>query len=344
MSPFPIGLFLRFLCGQTLLGITAALAFGYLGGLHLAFDAFSHFRLHLAVLLVLMAPLLLAMRWRPEATIAVLLGTAVLAGTFWQTGAPSMARTRTGPAAGLDGPVFRLLHMNLRYDNREPERALSLIGALQPDAITLNEVSPMWRARLADIEAAYPHRLSCPPHVAVGGVAILSRRPFAEGEEGICGDRGSFASVKIDFAGRVATVATVHMGWPWPFAQGWQLPRLEVLAGRLEGPVVLAGDLNATPWSQAARRLARAGGLRIVGGVRPTWLFRSMPDWLRRYAGLPIDHAMVGGGVTVAGIRTTQASGSDHLPLLLEFRLPPNPGPRPAPVLQSGARLAYMVE
>ena len=93
---------------------------------------------------------------------------------------------RTGPGRRMQpkdepAPVYRLLQLNLRFDNRTPEKVLSLIGRVQPDVITLNEVSAMWSRELAaDIgDLSLSHRLH--GRNGVGGVAILSRRPFAVG-------------------------------------------------------------------------------------------------------------------------------------------------------------------
>ncbi|RIK87073.1 MAG: AP endonuclease [Hyphomicrobiales bacterium] len=305
-------LLLRLALPAALAALGAAIAFGYLGRLHLAFDSFSHLRLHLAALLLLLVPALLVLRLRIEAAFAALLGLAVTIQTVGPHAMPSLA--------GADaGPTYRLLQMNLRYDNPTPEAALSLIGAVRPDVMTLSEVSDLWREKLALLEAAYPYRLICPQPSHVGGAAILSRRPFAEGFEPRCGDRGSFAHVRLDLGGRTVEVAALHMGWPWPFEQPWQLPRLAPLLGGVGDTAIVAGDLNAVPWSHAARRIAEASGARILRGVGPTWLDRRLPPSWRRLVGLPIDNLMVKGGVRPTGLATLESPGSDHTPVLLEF-------------------------
>lgn len=310
-------LLLRLAVLAALCTLGAAIGFGYLGRLHLALDAFAHLRLHLAAALVVLAPILLVLRLRIEAAFALLLGVAAIFQTVGQTIGPD-----TGPppaSAGAGEPVYRLLHMNLRFDNPTPEAALSLIGATRPDVVTLAEVSDMWRTRLASLEAAYPYRLICAPPSHVGGVAILSRRPFAQGFEPDCGDRGSFAHARLDLGGREIGIATLHMGWPWPFEQPWQLPRLTPLLEEVSDTAIIVGDLNAVPWSEAARRVASAGGAHILRGIGPTWLDRRLPDAWRGLIGLPIDNVMLKGGVMAAGLRKLENPGSDHLALLLEF-------------------------
>lgn len=301
-------------------GLGSALALGYLGRLHPALDSFSHLRLHLAALLLLCVPALLALRFRVEALFAIVLGAASIAQTVaWQTGPDGRDDAQeTGPVA-----VYRLMHLNLRYDNPTPEAMLSLIGRVRPDIVTLTEVSPPWAEKLALVEAAYPYRLICRPPTFIGAAAILSRRPFAEGAEPACADRGAFAHARIDLGGRSVEVVALHVGWPWPFEQPWQLPRLEPLLHTVGRTAILAGDLNSVPWSHTARRLATAADARILRGIGPTWLDRRLPEALLPWIGLPLDNLMVKGGVTPLRLQPLDRVGSDHLPVLLEFTLPP---------------------
>lgn len=219
------------------------------------------------------------------------------------------------------------MHLNLRYDNATPEAFLSLVGRTRPDAITLTEVSEPWAARLALIEAAYPYRIVCERPTFIGGAAILSRRPFVEGSKPSCGNRGAFAHASVDFGGRGIEIVALHMGWPWPFEQPWQIPRLEPLLGKVGESAIIAGDLNAVPWSHAARRLAAAADARILRGAGPTWLDRRLPAALIGWIGLPIDNIMVKGAIVAGEPMTLEDVGSDHLPMMLEFSVAPAPKP-----------------
>ena len=68
------------------------------------------------------------------------------------------------------------------------------------------------------------------------------------------------------------------------------------------------------------RRVARAGGLSPCRRLGPTWLDRSLPDFLRRFAGLPIDQVFAKGDVEIASAHALEAIGSDHLPVLVSSR------------------------
>lgn len=314
-------LFFRLALLFLLCGLGAAIGFGYLGWLHLAFDAFAHLRLYLAALLLLLAPALLALRLRIEAVFAIVLGLAAIIQTALPDMTAQLARKDTSQ------PTYRLMQMNLRFDNPTPEAALSLIGSMHPDVVTFGEVSDMWRERLGLLEAAYPYRVICPKPSHIGGTAILSRRPFVEGFEPHCGDRGSFAKIRLDLGGREIEIATLHMGWPWPFEQPWQMPRLIPLLESVDNDAIIVGDLNAVPWSHAARRIAEASDAQILRGIGPSWLDRRLPDQLRPLIGLPIDNLMFKGDVIATGLQTFTNAGSDHLAILLEFSLSPRPEP-----------------
>jgi endonuclease/exonuclease/phosphatase (EEP) superfamily protein YafD len=130
----------------------------------------------------------------------------------------------------------------------------------------------------------------------------------------------------------------LHLDWPWPFDQARQMEVIAPVLGELADTALLAGDLNATPWSATARRIAEAGGLSRVGPLGPTWLYRKLPDFLRP-AGLPIDQVFARGGVVVHAARVLEPVGSDHLPILVEFSLAaPTPDSGTATVMLARAR------
>ena len=84
----------------------------------------------------------------------------------------------------------------------------------------------------------------------------------------------------------------------------------------MHGPVVVAGDLNTTPWSPYFREFLKRSGMRDSRrgfGVQATW-----PDNLGS-AGIPIDHALVSDGVYVQDRRVGLPFGSDHRPIIVDL-------------------------
>ncbi|MDR7031754.1 endonuclease/exonuclease/phosphatase family protein [Mesorhizobium sp. BE184] len=315
-------LFLLQILGMIGLAIASVLLMiGLFGDVHPAFDSFAHFRAHLAVASAVLAVLLLFGRFRLYALAGVVFAIAC-----FTTTSTMLADLGLGPVQARfevrsdEQPVYRLLQMNLRFNNPTPVKVLSLVGRIQPDVITLDEVSDMWKGKLQLLSHAYPYQLICPYPNLVFGVAILSRRPFKEGTEPACFARGALAVAAVDLGGTTADVAAIHLSWPWPFEQPWQLSHLAEPLSRLGETAIMAGDCNATPWSAAVRRVARAGGLKIMASAGPTWQYMKLPEMLR-FAGLPIDQVFSKGDIFVNSIRTLASTGSDHLPVLVEFSI-----------------------
>jgi endonuclease/exonuclease/phosphatase (EEP) superfamily protein YafD len=299
--------------------VASALAIGFLGRIHAAFDSFSHFRLHLAVLLAILGVVLLATQFRREGVFALVFALAAFAVTPGTSINGLFAADAQADADDDSAPVYRLLQFNGRFDNRTPEAFLSLVGRTRPDVITMQEVSAMWRERLAPLKTAYPHQIICQARGAVGGVAILSRRPFLEGTEPGCLDGGTFALATLGLGGEPVQVAAVHLYWPWPYEQPTQITRLhEALAG-LSPSAIMAGDFNAVRWSHSVRSMAAAASMRDAGPVGPSWLSYRLPSELRSWIGLGIDHVLVGRQIVSRRVERLDYAGSDHLPVMLEF-------------------------
>ena len=306
--------------------LSLPLVAGFFGRVHPAFDSFAHFRVHLAVLMILCALPLLLGALRREGLVAIAFGLAAITTATGATFLPGLRPLHAAFAPRVDNePVYRLLQMNLRFNNPEPEKFLSLVGRVRPDVITLDEVSDMWSDKIALLFPTYPHRIVCTMGNYAGGVAILSLRPFAEGTEGRCIDGGTFATAHLDFGGRPLEIGALHMHWPWPFDQSIQIDAIAGDLANLSENTLLAGDLNAVPWSTTAARIAEAGALRQIGPIGVTWLYRRLPEFLR-FAGLPIDQVFAKGGVRIHSATTLNPAGSDHLPVLVEFSLDAAPG------------------
>ena len=231
---------------------------------------------------------------------------------------PSSVPTAT--AEPTTQPLYKLLQLNLRYDNQQQADVFRMIARESPDVITLQEVSDNWRPRLKAIEARYPYNFYCSNRSRIGGAAILSRRPFALGSTPICVD--SLVDIaRVDFGGRSAIITSLHLDWPWPFAQDWNVGEVRPYLERLEGPLIIAGDFNAVPWSQTLKNITQYSKTQIVEGLRPSWLVNGTLARAARWVGLPLDHILVSDRISGARVQSLEPVGSDHLPLLLRFSI-----------------------
>ncbi|MGO4832083.1 AP endonuclease, partial [Rhizobiaceae sp. 2RAB30] len=125
--------------------LSLPLVAGFFGAWHPALDSMAHFRAHLAVAVAIAAlPSLFFGYWK-EAAMSIVLAAATFATLSHGTPLPGLGAVdaAAGPVQG-DRAVYRLLQLNLRFDNPTPEKVLSLIGRTRPDVITLEEVSEAW--------------------------------------------------------------------------------------------------------------------------------------------------------------------------------------------------------
>lgn len=314
-------------CFLVMMLVSLPLVAGFFGNWHPALDSFAHFRVHLAVLMMLAAVPLLFTSLRWQAIAALAFGAAALSTTSSALPLPGLGPVHAGIQPRAENrPIYKMLQMNLRYDNAYPEKVLSLVGRMQPDVITFEEMSEMWKGKLQPLFARYPYRMLCGYPNNVFGVAILSRRPFAEGTQPQCFGNGALAIARVDFGGRATDVAALHLGWPWPFEQSRQVTKMSSDFASLSDNALLGGDFNATPWSATVSRVAKAGGLTLMPAAGRTWLSFSLPEFMR-FAGLTIDHVMAKGDVVVHSVTMGEDAGSDHRPLLVEFSFRDAPTP-----------------
>lgn len=285
--------------------LAALLIAGFFQHLHPAFDTLAHFRLHLCVALVAVSVVLLPLRaWRTAAVAVVICAATVV-----------MMKGAWLPSPNLSGADLTVLQFNTRFDNPAPEAILLQVARARPDAITLQEVSGNTAVILAKLKGDYPFQLLC-PFAGVGGVAVVSRHPVV-GEW--CAKGDGFAAMRIDLRGRLVTVASLHLHWPWPYGQQQQINKLLGVMSDLPRPVVIAGDFNAAVWSESVRRIAAASQTSPIQGIRLT--FARGLSALVPLGRLPIDHVLVPAGA-VGTAWLGQDAGSDHLPVvaMVKFR------------------------
>lgn len=162
------------------------------------------------------------------------------------------------------------------------------------------------------------------------GNAVLSRFPLRRVRAGalpqrkpqLAEPRGALW-VEIEVDGQMLQVMTTHLG----LNGAERLRQVEALIGpewlgspNFREPVILCGDLNAGPKSKVYRRLAAC--LRDATGGKG----RHKATFPSRWPVVRIDHVFASDGVRLIStevVRTTTAgTASDHLPLVVEFRLP----------------------
>lgn len=96
-----------------------------------------------------------------------------------------------------------------------------------------------------------------------------------------------------------------------------ELARLTAQLDWLEGPALAVGDFNAAPWSRPLRQVLSETGFAALRWPTGTWPAAAGG------AGVPIDQALVAGGVRLVSVEAFGAGlGSNHRGLLLGVHVP----------------------
>jgi endonuclease/exonuclease/phosphatase family metal-dependent hydrolase len=250
-------------------------------------------------------------------------GAAVIAVAVVAVQLPRFLPGRRASSTGI-----RAMSANLRYGRADPG-ALVLAATEHADILAVQELTPDKASLLVanGIAKTFPY---CALRAREGpaGVGIWSRYPI---DSSTVDERFwlGFVMARVRWPGArtSATVAVTHMSAPWPDPiRGWRedLAMLrETLTdiGRSEqGPVVVAGDFNATPDVREFRRLLR-GGYRDAAEQAGAGLTRTHP------ADVPlvppvfaVDHILVL-RCDASAVRTLPIKDSDHRALLATIHL-----------------------
>lgn len=239
------------------------------------------------------------------------------------------------PAPADQRPVYRLMTHNVFGLNFEMERVEAVIAAEQPDIIALQEYFGEQSTELHPLlHGQYPYFAQCRGGKRAN-IAIYSKLPFEEAEEdGACPNdaygKQRTARILATFTqpnGTKFSVLTTHLDWPVPvMRQSRQFEELTVAVNDTEGPLLVVGDFNSTPWSYAMRDFATRAMLDrqtrnvVTFPLRFTAPRRLFPDGLMETMPvLPLDHVLTRGGVQVFDVHAGADTGSDHLPVVVEF-------------------------
>jgi endonuclease/exonuclease/phosphatase (EEP) superfamily protein YafD len=292
-----------------IVGGAVAVAAGEFGRSVPELDTLTHFRPQLAIVLGTLAVAAMPVRrWLLAVIGAVAAGWAGFA-VLDDGACPAVA----------GGQPLRLMTFNLLSTNYETDLVAQRVREFDPDVVVFQEYGQVQLALRELLADAYPHQVECanergcrlglfaklPWAEAAAEARTESTPPMLTATFAAGGDRPAF------------TIVNTHLARPTQ-GGGWQLRDLAGLSDHiagLEGPLVVAGDFNATPWSFALQGFRTSTGLCGAPGYRPSW-----PAWADA-VGLPIDQVFVSPGVGVTA-EVLAPAGSDHLPIGAVVALP----------------------
>jgi endonuclease/exonuclease/phosphatase (EEP) superfamily protein YafD len=259
--------------------------------------------------------------WTRRRVLAALAGGVLLLDLAWALA--GLGLPRSAPGAGT-GPGLRLFSANLYYGNPRIDAVASEVRTAAADVVALTELSQANAAglRRSGVLRAYPYAVVRSRGGAFG-IGLWSRQPLAQAQvTTVAGAPVIRATVLL--GGRRLRLYVVHTVAPLgEDLDRWreQLAWLDQAVRRERGPVVVAGDLNATRWHRGLSRLLaerlddaheRRGRGWVATWPRDRW---PLPPLLR------LDHVLVSRQVGVRAVWEGAGHGSDHLPVLADLVL-----------------------
>lgn len=221
-----------------------------------------------------------------------------------------------------DGDPLAIVSLNVRFENPDKQRTIAYLRDHNADVVVLLEVDDAWATALRDLESIYPHRVVT-PQPGLFGIAVLSRVPLDTPRVVEPGGGSTTVIAGLACGEQGCLLMAAHPLAPvsaeWSARRDAQFAAMGELTAGESRPVIVAGDLNATPWSHGFRALAAPRDLRdsaIGRGVQATWNARL---WAPR---IPIDHVLVSPEIGVQSRTVGPDVGSDHLPVEASLVVP----------------------
>jgi endonuclease/exonuclease/phosphatase (EEP) superfamily protein YafD len=304
----------RKLVRASVFALWIALGAALLGAQWWVLDLFAHFRVQYAALFLIAALVSLLLRKRGLAALCVV-GAIVSA-------APLISYLRQPTAnAEAAAPSLRVVTFNVWFRNHDYERIARYLEETRADVLVLQELTLEQAAELHGKLPSYPHA-----QLGSGktGAVVYARWPIIDADLPPltpAGVRGT--KVVLDWRGTRVAVLGVHLHWPLGRRNSHLRNRELATIGRIAAasggvPLVVAGDLNITPWSKHFQRGLQGSGLADCAagfGLAPSWPAQFPP------LGIRIDHCFRSAHWRSVAVSTGPHLGSDHLPVVADLQL-----------------------
>lgn len=313
-------------CGEFLLApalvVVASTLLGLVSFLCWPLELFGHFCLQYIVLLAVAAPFLRFLKYSflnriclALVLLSLVANVVLVSLSYW-------------PAPKTNGSAkeLALLQFNVNSSNRNYSAFNELVQHLKPDLLCIEEIGPGWEQNLSSLKESYPYQIvrSRPDNF---GIALLSKFPFEAQliPFGAAAVPTVWAKVSIEPQAKASPLGLIVTHPLPPVSPGYTKMRdsqLKLMADKINetrGNLILAGDLNSTPWTYAFKDLLRDAALSDTRAAHPSLDMQcSWPAglWPLR---LPIDHVLYRGNLQCLERRIEADCGSDHLPVYVRF-------------------------
>ncbi len=207
---------------------------------------------------------------------------------------------------------------NFYHHNPLTADALNVLGSLNTDIFTIQEMNDDWESSMDSILAEkYPYQVLKAKNTCCYGIGLYSKHPILSSKV-IDLEKTPAIIAKVDIEGTVVTIISFHTRPPVAPNEtperNQQLRAISKMVAKLRGNVVVLGDFNIVPWDSEFKRFLRSSGLkRVNGGFQATYpMDIGIPL-------IPIDHITYSGSLAPTSCKTVTIPGSDHKGLVAGF-------------------------
>lgn len=270
-------------------------------------------RFHVVFVGLVLAVLAIALgaRWRGALFLLVVGASAAHGAAF----VSELYARRTDVAAA---PVtqFRFLSFNVLAENKRAEELVATVLADPPDVMLVME-TPGIQDHLDELRTVLPYEIGCD---AQCDISLYSRFPIADAQVRSIPPFGRERLVtgRITVDGQDVTIAGLHLSKPYFDLASWgELYFIRRVIKDTQGPMVVAGDFNAAPWTEPVQLMAN--DLDLIPGP---WPAASWPVPLGP-VGVPIDNVFTRGNARLLTLDAGENLGSNHRPLWADVAIYP---------------------
>ncbi|NBN63287.1 endonuclease/exonuclease/phosphatase family protein [Pannonibacter tanglangensis] len=245
-----------------------------------------------------------------------------------------------------DGQPFRVVSINLEMRYLGDAEFMAYLESLNADVLVFQETN--WRQQLRYREKIRKETgplVGLGPYFSthvigtLGSITFFSRYPILSSESipvgDVCGagrwGEREILRITLDVKGKPVTFVALHPESPrspcrFEARQNYYATlglTLAALRREGQGPVLLAGDWNMSPWSAHFSQLLEAGGLKTRFPTFMPVITRFFFDYrLSWFLGSAVDHIAVSPDVEIRSVTLGPDVGSDHVPLIADLQLP----------------------
>lgn len=286
-----------------------------LGHLWPEFDIFAQFTVQFACVTAAAALAMLMPRFKFLAALVLMI--ASIAGYGAWPHAVSGGRPQQMGALGSNEQVLTVASFNTHTESSNLVQIEASIRSTKADVIVLLELDKTELPMLDNLRKEWPFQFPCHGVDDHCKMAIISRTPLSDTSARSIWDGPPNIRAKLGADFGNLTIVGVHtIRFPHSRAQLKQARELVKSLEQITGPVIVAGDFNATPYSRVITTIVSGSGL-VRHTYLPTW-----PAWIR-LPQLAIDHMFASPAIRPLGKQTVgEPATSDHFPIIMTFAVP----------------------